>query len=243
MTTTLSWPSILQALQQSIPSDKIKTWVAPLQCHGLDAGVLHLSAPNAFFVQWIHKNYEPLILQALRTQNLECHTLKMSIHTIPTENIAIKNILPPVVATPAIAQANEFQTQLNPNFTFDSYIVGPHNRMAKALCEQLLGNNQTVYNPLMIHGSVGVGKTHLLQGLAHAALQQQPHKRVIYTTSEMFTNHFITALGKKQIDRFRAYYRSADILLIDDVQFFTNKKSTTQDFFQHAFNRAHVAVA
>ena len=129
---------------------------------------------------------------------------------------------------------------LNPNYTFDRFVVGPCNRLAHASALAIGENPGCAYNPLFIHGNVGLGKSHLLQAICHTVLRRDPNARVLYMSCEDFTNAFIQAITSHQIDAFREYYRSADVLVIDDVQFLANKEKTQDEFF-HTFNALYDA--
>ena len=124
---------------------------------------------------------------------------------------------------------------LNPNYTFDRFVVGSCNRLAHASALAIAENPGHAYNPLFVHGNVGLGKTHLLQAICHAVLRRDPNARVLYMSCEDFTNSYIQAIQAHQIDTFRDYHRGADVLVIDDVQFLANKQKTQDEFF-HTFN-------
>jgi chromosomal replication initiator protein len=124
---------------------------------------------------------------------------------------------------------------LNPNYTFDRFVVGPCNRLAHASALAIGENPGCAYNPLFVHGNVGLGKSHLLQAICHTVLRREPDARVLYLSCEDFTNAFIHAIQSHQLDAFRTFYRSADVLVIDDVQFLANKEKTQDEFF-HTFN-------
>lgn len=129
---------------------------------------------------------------------------------------------------------------LNPNYTFDKFVVGSCNRLAHASSIAISENPGRAYNPLFVHGSVGLGKSHLLQAICHTILRRDPHARVVYLSCEDFTNAFIHAIQNQKLDVFRDFYRSADVLVIDDVQFFANREKTQDEFF-HTFNTLYDA--
>ena len=126
-------------------------------------------------------------------------------------------------------------SSLNPNYTFDRFVVGPCNRLAHASALAIGENPGCAYNPLFVHGNVGLGKSHLLQAICHTVLRRDPEARVVYLSCEDFTNAFIQAIQSHQLEAFREHYRSADVLVIDDVQFLANKEKTQDEFF-HTFN-------
>jgi len=141
--------------------------------------------------------------------------------------------------SPAFAPRRSPAT-LNPNYTFERFVVGPCNRLAHASALAIGENPGCAYNPLFLHGNVGLGKSHLLQAICHTVLRRDPTARVLYLSCEDFTNAFIQAITSHQIDAFRDYYRSADVLVIDDVQFLANKEKTQDEFF-HTFNTLYDA--
>jgi len=141
--------------------------------------------------------------------------------------------------SPAFAPRRSPAT-LNPNYTFERFVVGPCNRLAHASALAIGENPGCAYNPLVLHGNVGLGKSHLLQAICHTVLRRDPNARVLYLSCEDFTNAFIQAITSHQIDAFRDYYRSADVLVIDDVQFLANKEKTQDEFF-HTFNALYDA--
>jgi len=136
---------------------------------------------------------------------------------------------------PTIAKG--FDINLRPNFNFDSFITGPSNKLAHAASLSVAENPGSAYNPFFIHGSVGLGKTHLLHAIAHRLLEQG-YQNIIVASCASFTNEFIAALTSQNIDRFRKRYRSADVLLIDDIQFLSEKERTQEEFF-HTFNEIY----
>lgn len=154
---------------------------------------------------------------------------------------AMQNHQPPAPMTPAQPVARRTPgTQLNPNYTFDKFVVGSCNRLAHASALAIGENPGCAYNPLFVHGNVGLGKSHLLQATCHTVLKRDPNARVLYMSCEDFTNAFIQAIQNHQLDTFRDFYRTADVLVIDDVQFLANKDKTQDEFF-HTFNALYDA--
>ena len=156
-----------------------------------------------------------------------------SIDGVPTPTVTRTSSNPP--AKPKGASSQRPGNPLNPNYTFDKFVVGPCNRLAHASALAIGENPGHAYNPLFVHGNVGLGKTHLLQAICHTVLRRDPDARVLYMSCEDFTNSYIQAIQAHEIDSFRNFHRGADVLVIDDIQFLANKEKTQDEFF-HTFN-------
>lgn len=170
----------------------------------------------------------------------------MAIAEITGVNYEIRFILPEEVKqekAPAPVQKNLYVPNLNPKYTFDTFVVGSNNKFAHAASLAVAESPGEIYNPLFLYGGVGLGKTHLMHSIAHFILQKNPSSRILYVTSEEFTNEVIEAIRNSNntaMTKFREKYRNIDVLLIDDVQFIIGKESTQEEFF-HTFNTLHGA--
>ena len=224
------WKDVLDRLRPDIGEANVNLWLKPVQAAQLDRGKLLLRVPNDFFVQWISKNYQNKVEAALKALAGSDVALEFSVsRTTPTA-------APQAPASPAAPIPQEFAfSDLNPRYTFDTFVVGPHNRYAHAMSE-FVSKNPGQKNPLFIYGPVGLGKTHLMQAIGHALRKEHPRTRVLYTTAEHFVNEYINSLRDgKNPDDFRGKYRYLDCLLIDDIQFLIAKEASEQEFF-HTFN-------
>jgi chromosomal replication initiator protein len=232
------WDDILKYLiaEYGITEVSYNTWLKPLKVYDVKDNVITILinderiGPPSITV--IKKKYELL--------------LKVSIEEILNESYELKFVLASEIESsekkkvePAAARrVSGVPTFLNPRYTFDTFVVGGNNEFARAAALAVAENPGEIYNPLFIYGGVGLGKTHLMHSIAHFVLKQNPDTKVLYVTSEKFTNELIDSIQKKTTAQFREKYRSIDILLIDDIQFIIGKESTQEEFF-HTFNTLH----
>lgn len=235
-------------MQQVVSQDAVNRWFVPLQAESFDNKLLTLGAENTIYQYWIEENYLPQ-LTAVASRVLEmpikitfntkkpAATIAASASAALELPLAVEPVAAPVVAEPVKVRsiAADAKHGLNQRNTFDSFVVGINNQFAHAAAEQVAKAPARSYNPLFLHGRVGLGKTHLMQAIGHYIVQHKKHLRVLYVTSEQFTNEYIAALQHGELAKFRKSYRQVDVLLIDDIQFLAGKDSTQQEFF-HTFN-------
>jgi len=231
------WKQICDELQQVISAEAVKRWFAPMQIESLNDDVLTLKAENKIYKYWIEENYLQQ-LQAIANRRLET-SLKICFK-LPEEEITTpvksgKTSAPVEKETRTRSHESAPRHGLNPRNTFESFIVGANNRFAHAAALAVAQAPARTYNPLFLHGGVGLGKTHLMQAIGQQIVLQKKHLRVTYVTSEQFANEFITAIQHNDLAKFRKSYRQVDILLIDDIQFLAGKERCQEEFF-HTFN-------
>ncbi len=237
------WDRCLSNLSRRVNKNSFFTWLKPTRAEFVDDSSFNIVVPNSFAANWIIERYRGVINEALaevseRPWNVNFRILQDAIQ----EEIFNGNNGDDADESEAplpVAKAIAPPPKLNPRYTFESFVVGDSNQFAYAACEAVAdapGENR--YNPLFIYGGVGLGKTHLAQAIGNAIHQAQPNLRVLYATSEEFTNDFIRSLTTKSVHEFGKRYRSVDLLLLDDIQFFTGKESTQEQFF-HTFNALH----
>lgn len=243
------WESCLAYLQKELPAQKFNTWIRPLQVE-LRGEQLRLYAPNRFVLDWINEHYLELIIAQLNQLAGECAP-KISIHigSKPKDNpiepsAVIKtsetrvdtNPTPkPVVIESPKTPIVEHLSNLNPHFTFDNFVEGKSNQLARAASLQVASNPGSAYNPLFLYGGVGLGKTHLMHAVGNLILKNNPSAKIVYLHSERFVADMVKALQTNNMESFKRYYRTVDALFIDDIQFFAGKDRTQEEFF-HTFN-------
>lgn len=248
------WSECLKRLEMQISDSEISTWLLPLHAREQSQG-LYLLAPNTLVLQEVHDKYRPLILDHARnlsgnhrydvilqvgTENTLANTKLPPINSdIPNHYPVVENNLPSTPQTtqhtPTQEKVSKFTNNLNNKMTFDNFVEGKSNQLARAAAMQVGDNPGQSYNPLFIYGGVGLGKTHLMHAIGNHILTQNPNASVIYLHSEAFVNDMVSAIRTNRMEKFKQYYRSADALLIDDIQFFAKKERSMEEFF-HTFN-------
>ena len=231
--TTL-WNRCIRDLQAELPEQQFNTWIRPLQAVE-DDGKLRLLAPNRFVVDWLQEHYMQRILEIIDGSggNTELVVEVGSRQGAPAPQGQSARVVPGVPI--ADRGAALVASRLNPAFTFKNFVEGKSNQLARAAASQVGQNPGTSYNPLFIYGGVGLGKTHLMQAVGNALLQREPDARVAYVHSERFVGDMVRGLQHNKISEFKRSYRSLDVLLIDDIQFFAGKERSQEEFF-HTFN-------
>lgn len=224
------WTLTMKRLRPEIGEETADLWLKPAQASSLAGGVLTLKVPNKYFSDGIKQRFQRMILPVLRDIVGVEVGLDFLVERDMTRVLPSSDPIPEVVPRPDFAHSD-----LNPRYTFESFVIGASNRLACATAESISKNPGTQYNPYVIYGASGLGKTHLMHAIGNSMRRQQPRSRMLYTTGEQFVNEFITALQNNQIDAFRTRYRSLDCLLIDDIQFLIAKDRSEQEFF-HTFN-------
>lgn len=228
------WEAILSIIELETSSVSFNTWFKDTQILDIQDNVLILSVKNEFTKEILNTRYLELIRNsALQVLNKE-YTIKF---VLPNEqtNLEQNNRKTEQVQDPLNNPSN-----LNPRYVFDSFVVGNSNRMAHAAALAVAEAPARAYNPLFLYGGVGLGKTHLMHSIAHFILDQNPNAKVIYASSEKFTNELINSIRDDKNESFRNKYRNIDVLLIDDIQFIAGKERTQEEFF-HTFNELHEA--
>ena len=241
------WDEILLYLKNEyeISNVSFQTWLLPLEIYSLKqpGNIIQIIVPDANFLGYIKKKYSVMLkvsieeVTGIRCDNVEFIVEDEIIRDSVSDNQLI-NATPNAVSPVTLQNAN-----LNPKYTFDSFVVGANNNLAHAASLAVAESPGEIYNPLFIYGGVGLGKTHLMQSIANFILKNNPKAKILYVTSEKFTNELIDAIRNKNnisTTEFREKYRNNDVLLIDDIQFIIGKESTQEEFF-HTFNALHKA--
>lgn len=243
------WQAVLAELELGISKANFITWFKNTGIVSFDGGHAMLCVPNAFTQSWLEKKYHQLIIKSIeRITGKPIKKLEYKIDqikNIPAQPLFNSNtssaLLPSTLApTPAPLRPtdNNGGFTLNPKYTFDSFVVGKTSELAYAAAQAVASRPGTAYNPLFIYGSVGLGKTHLLQAIGTHLSQTHQKYSVLYVSAEKFSNDFITSVREKNAKEFQNRYRTIDLLLIDDIQFIAGKEGTQESFF-HTFNELH----
>jgi chromosomal replication initiator protein len=247
------WQRCLSVLQEELPAQQFSMWIRPLQCV-VDDNIMTLYAPNRFVLDWVRDKYVNRINELL-TLNESSNPLLLrfdvgskpviSTSTGSTNSAAANqnNNTNQALFAPKVSQAKNNEpesnipkkTNVRVNYTFDNFVEGKSNQLARAAASQVADNPGAAYNPLFIYGGTGLGKTHLLHAVGNGILLNKPNAKIAYMHSERFVQDMVRALQNNAMEKFKQYYRSVDALLIDDIQFFAGKERTQEEFF-HTFN-------
>jgi chromosomal replication initiator protein len=236
MTHDKLWRSVYNELAETLPAHAINTWFEPISPIALSGKELVLEVPNQFFYEWIESHYKQHLINALSRSSEDDASFKFIVSAKKTD--LSENIAP----QPIQKKQNSFLAPLlNNNYSFEKFIEGSNNQFAKNAAISVASDpGNSSFNPLIVYGGVGLGKTHLIHSIGNAVLKKTPLANVVLATSEKFTLDFVNSLRKNKTVEFAKQYRSADVLLIDDIQFFRGKEQTQEQFF-HTFNELYQA--
>lgn len=243
------WQNCLESLQSELPAQQFSMWIRPLQADS-SHDALTLYAPNRFVLDWVRDKYLNRINELIQdycgdhaprlrfevgssAKAVKAAPAPAPVSSRPVAPIAAAVTLPAEVVEPA--PKTIVRSNVRTNYTFDNFVEGKSNQLARAAATQVADNPGTAYNPLFIYGGTGLGKTHLLHAVGNGILAKKPDAKVIYMHSERFVQDMVKALQNNAIEEFKRYYRSVDALLIDDIQFFAKKDRSQEEFF-HTFN-------
>ena len=244
------WSSCLRQLEQELPPQQFNTWIKALRLEDIEESGhdLKLVAPNRFVLQWVRERYlrrledmakqffaEPVQISINLSDATDLERTEISRPISSNQVNAADRAVPSSAYSPPGLDAVYEKTRLNPSFTFDTLVTGRANDLARAAAFQVALNPGISYNPLFVYGGVGLGKTHLIHALGNEVYRQNPGKVIRYVHAEDYYADVVRAYQQKSFDIFKRYYRSLDLLLIDDIQFFNNKNRTQEEFF-YAFN-------
>jgi len=227
------WENILDDIRKDVNGNSFTTWFKPIKPEKFENNTLTIQVPSQFFYEWLETHYSDAIKKAM-------------IHRFGPEAKLLYSIIMDSsiqsVQLPSINKANRkssFPSNISERFTFENFVEGDCNKFAKAAALSVANSpGGTTFNPLLIYGGVGLGKTHIIQAIGNFAKFRNLVKRVLYVDSERFTMDFINSIQKNKTTEFSSLYRSVDLLIVDDIQFFSNKERTQEEFF-HTFNTLH----
>ena len=229
------WKKICSVLSRELSERSFKTWFEPVSLLAISPSSLTLCVPDQYYGKWLEDHYQNLILSSVE----EALGYPLSLVYRVVEQ-AKPSFSVPAPAPSPLKGKDEAIAGLNQRYTFDDFVIGPGNRFAHAASVAVSESPAKQYNPLFIYGPTGLGKTHLLQSIAHEMKRRHPDFKILYISSEKFTNQLITAIQTKSTPQFRSKYRTLDLLLIDDVHFIAEKDSTQEEFF-NTFNTLYDA--
>ena len=241
------WDSALGALSRELSPQQFKTWIQPLTLLSFEESehLLTLGAPNRFKLDWIKKTFadrfQELASQYFGNPINVSFVLALEGSASPSVMIAAKEVeasearvaieVAPTISVEEQSFEIEDHSKLNPNLTFETFVTGKANQLARAASIQVAHNPGTSYNPMFLYGGVGLGKTHLIHAIGNHLLKEKPNARIRYIHAEQYVSDVVRAYQQKAFDRFKRYYHSLDLLLIDDIQFFSGKSRTQEEFF------------
>lgn len=239
------WQRCLSALQEELPAQQFSMWIRPLQCVVND-NIMTLYAPNRFVLDWVRDKYVNRINELITlNDSADSYLLKFDVGSKPLS--PARSTQPSSTIKPGQSNNSKSSQAIEPEtnipkkanvrvkYTFDNFVEGKSNQLARAAASQVADNPGAAYNPLFIYGGTGLGKTHLLHAVGNGILQNNPNAKIAYMHSERFVQDMVKALQNNEMEKFKQYYRSVDALLIDDIQFFAGKDRTQEEFF-HTFN-------
>lgn len=246
------WQAVLGEIELSVSRGSFVTWFKNTRLLREKDGVLTIGVANVFIKQQMERKYNELVIQTLSKNGVNPERIEYKIYT--GANSSRKEDEPVILSAQAAVQAPPTQSQnnsgtslthgyrqgLNERYTFETFIVGSGNELAYAACQAIAGSPGTKYNPLFIYGGVGIGKTHLIQAVGNEVVARKPGARIVYASTEQFVQEFVDSLRFKKTTDFAKHYRSADVLIVDDMQFIAGKEKVQEEFF-HTFNALHQA--
>ncbi|MBO2537540.1 MULTISPECIES: chromosomal replication initiator protein DnaA [Rummeliibacillus] len=230
------WDKVLSEAKQKISKPSFETWLKSTKLLAYTGDTVTIAAPNSFGREWLENHYVHLIAAILAELTGKDLRIRFVVQQDP--NIENFDIPSTPIQKNYDEQPDTSLSMLNTKYTFDTFVIGSGNRFAHAASLAVAEAPANAYNPLFIYGGVGLGKTHLMHAIGHYVLEHNPKAKVVYLSSEKFTNEFINSIRDNRAEEFRNKYRNVDVLLIDDIQFLAGKESTQEEFF-HTFNTLH----
>jgi chromosomal replication initiator protein len=232
------WSGACKQLKGILSGDIYDRWIAVIQCLDISGNNMRLAVANDFYKDWLEENYFPMIRKAVmivsgKEMDISLEVDSSFFNTVKEEADAEQHSQ---ISLPSLGLGGKkYSHNLNPNYTFDSYVVGSSNQFPHAAALAASTSSSRTYNPLFLYGGVGLGKTHLMQAIGNHVATKRPRSRICYITCESFTNEYIEALQNNSVSAFRKKYRKIDMLMIDDIQFLDGKARLQEEFF-HTFN-------
>ena len=241
MTPDTVWSDLKPSLKKHFSEKVYESWLKFLTFEDLNGGRVYLSVPTRFLRDWITNRYVPQLTKLWQEALPEVTTLEILViakeasEVVPSEAVSTDSPVSSLSVSPSEAEEKNKENRLDGRYTFDTFVVGKPNELAYAAAQRVADSDTIFFNPLFLHGGVGLGKTHLMHAIAWHVKHHRPNRKVLYLSAEQFMHRFVRALRHKDIIAFRDQFRSVDVLMIDDVQFISGKDSTQEEFF-HTFN-------
>lgn len=236
------WENVLAEIELQVSKANFATWFKDTFILKVNDGTVYVAVPNPFVKDWLVSKYHKLILKGLRDFGEDVRALEYSISQHPSkihkEEEARKSSATLIGALPLNDHYINQDDNLNPKYTFETFVVGPFNELAYAAAQAVVKNPGLSYNPFFIYGDTGRGKTHLMQAVGNQIKKANPSKKIFYLTSEKFTVDYLNSLTAGRANQFKEKYRKYDVLIMDDVQFFSSTEKTQEELF-HLFNTLH----
>ncbi len=233
------WAKTLETIKSELSEVSFNTWIKSCEPISISSDTITISVPNSFTQDILDKRYKDLVANSIEVACSKLYKIEFVIASEAFEKEEIKDSSSNT-SSKSIVVNDEMSSTLNPKYTFNSFVIGNSNRFAHAASLAVAESPAKAYNPLFIYGGVGLGKTHLMHAIGHYILDNNPSAKVVYVSSEKFTNELINAIKDDKNEDFRNKYRNVDVLLIDDIQFIAGKERTQEEFF-HTFNALHDA--
>jgi chromosomal replication initiator protein len=230
------WQQVLSVIQTKLSKPSFDTWFKATKASFLSDNVVVVTAPTTFAVEWLETRYTKLVSSTFSDYIGRAVDVKFAIEE--ARPVEPAEPFPQIQTNRQPSLEEPMMHMLNPKYTFDTFVIGAANRFAHAASLAVAELPAKSYNPFFMYGGVGLGKTHLMHAIGHYILEHNPHMKVLYLSSEKFTNEFINAIRDNRGESFRNKYRNIDVLLIDDIQFLAGKEGTQEEFF-HTFNALH----
>jgi chromosomal replication initiator protein len=241
LSATEVWTRILDRARHELPEQTFRTWLEPTEPLALEGDTIIVGSPDQFAADWNESKHAQLLTSLAPIALGHPLSVVFRVHEErKTRNQMDLFVAPPPVTAEQRQKQGSINTQLSDRYTFDHFVIGKSNELAAAAAHAVSQAPGRVYNPLFLYGDTGLGKTHLMQAVAHAVMERQPDTRITFIGTEQFTNEMIGAIRERTTQEFRRRYRETDLLLVDDVQFLKGKESTQEEFF-HTFNALYEA--
>jgi chromosomal replication initiator protein len=238
----LAWKECLKIIKENVPFLSYNTWFLPIVPLQIENTYFRIQVPNNFFIEWIDEHYNTLINKTLKqvfSTEIKLVFVISNEKELPEKINLPENSFIPIQGSPPIQEKQPMDSYLNPRYTFENFIKGEGNQLARAAAVAIADNpGETSFNPFFIYGGVGLGKTHLIQAIGNKIENTFKNKKIIYISADTFTVEFVESIQSDTVNEFSGFYKNMDVLIIDDIQFLIGKEKT-QDLFFQIFNTLH----